>query len=225
MKLIGHRGAKLECPENTMAGIEWAYQNGLDGVEIDVHVTKDDVLAVIHDATIDRTTNGKGPVRHFSFNELRNFQVEDKHYIPRLEEVLTFHQDKAQSDLFIEIKDLRATDLILEVIAPFRSKCHIILKCFNHRILRQLRDRDSEISLAALIAGLPLNPVDMVELAGANILSLSALSIDQKIVDQCHQAGIKVCVWNANSVDEIRYFESLSVDWVCTDRPSLKKSL
>src|SRR5690625_4151804 len=110
-KIFAHRGSSGTHPENTMAAFKEAVKVGVDGIEIDVHYTKDDKLAVIHDDTVDRTTNGTGPVRGHTLEELQDldagswFSKKWKHErIPSLQEVLKWMMDHPHLVLNIELK-------------------------------------------------------------------------------------------------------------------------
>ncbi|MEG0453552.1 MAG: glycerophosphodiester phosphodiesterase family protein, partial [Coprobacillus sp.] len=95
---LAHRGYSAYYPENTMEAFVQAYHKGFDGVETDVHLSKDGELVLIHDEKINRTSNGKGYVKDMTLDELRKFNYQYKfdgeHPIPTLKELLTFIQDK-----------------------------------------------------------------------------------------------------------------------------------
>ena len=120
MYFVGHRGAKGEAPENTMIGFKFAFDNGVRCFELDVHLTKDGELAVIHDDTLDRTTNGKGHIGGYTMDELKRFdagvlfpETHSAAQIPCLEEVLTEYATKIE--LFeIEIKPDRP--FVLDIV-------------------------------------------------------------------------------------------------------------
>jgi len=87
-KIIGHRGSCGEFPENTVLGIKEAIKNDVDGVEIDVRLTKDNQLVVIHDETVDRTTNGEGKVENLTLKEIKELDAGDGEKIPTLQEIM-----------------------------------------------------------------------------------------------------------------------------------------
>lgn len=98
MKLFAHRGYSAQYPENTMEAFIQAYQKGFDGVETDVHMTKDGQLVLIHDETIDRTSDGKGYIQDYTYDELKRFSFSHGsagyYPLPLLKDLLTFIQDK-----------------------------------------------------------------------------------------------------------------------------------
>ncbi len=105
-KIMGHRGAKAYEPENTLRSVRKALDLGVQAVEIDIHLSRDGRLIVIHDATVDRTTNGKGRVSDLSWKELRRLDAGLGEPLPVLEEVVALVRGRAH--LFIELKDPKA---------------------------------------------------------------------------------------------------------------------
>lgn len=223
MKFIGHRGAKGERPENTLLGIEYALDCGLDGVEIDIHGSRDGVLTVIHDDTLDRTTNGRGAVKNHDFGDIQNLDAGNGQRVPRLEEVLELfasHPRKSELTLFIEVKALGLEEQLIKLIQSYREEFKIIVKSFNHRVLKSITHSDAQIPCACLIYGLPINPVQIAKNCGAQTISVSIHTFDKKLVSDCHEQGITVCAWNCNSAEQIEYFRKTGLDWLCTDFPS-----
>src|SRR4030042_4999738 len=102
-KIMGHRGASFYEPENTLRSFRRALQMGVAAVELDVHRTRDGRLAVIHDATLERTTNGRGRVRDFTLAELQQLDAGQGERIPSLEEALDLVRGRAL--LLVELKD------------------------------------------------------------------------------------------------------------------------
>src|SRR5687768_11162146 len=100
--VYGHRGAAAEFPENSLAGFRRALELGIEGIELDVHLSKDGVPVIIHDETVDRTTNAEGAVADFTVEELRGLDAGDGEYVPTLAEVLDLVGDRLLVD--IEIK-------------------------------------------------------------------------------------------------------------------------
>src|SRR5207302_6350972 len=101
--VVGHRGAMGYCPENTMASFERGLELGADWIELDVHLSRDGALIVIHDETLDRTTNGHGLVRDHSLSELKALDAGDGQRIPTLDEVLDWAR-RANTVVDIEVK-------------------------------------------------------------------------------------------------------------------------
>ena len=112
-KIMGHRGAPADEPENTLRSFSRALAVGVAAVELDVQLTKDGRLAVIHDETLDRTTNGRGPVRDFTLAELKKLDAGRGEPVPSLEEVFDLVQGKAH--LVVELKQPEAAAALLRL--------------------------------------------------------------------------------------------------------------
>jgi glycerophosphoryl diester phosphodiesterase len=219
-KYIGHRGARGEKPENTLLGIRYALELGLDGIELDIHLSQDGELVVIHDDTLDRTTNGKGPVKKYSLKELKNFDAGLGEKIPTLSEVIDLMKE-FNKELFIEMKAPGAEEKILKLIKEKKFTDFSILKAFNHRLILNFKNMAPDIRAQVLMDSLPIDPVSIIKSAKANGMSVSSRMIDKMLVDQCHQAGFFVTTWNANTKEDLLKFKEMKVDYICTDFPKL----
>ena len=220
MKLLGHRGARFERPENTMLGIKFALDCGMDGIELDVRKTHDGKIVVIHDETIDRTANGQGKVSELSYEDLLNFDFGQSEKINLLSDIIPVVCKKAI--LFIELKD----DLVHEVVDIVENSGflkNIVIKSFDHRQLKEISEKNPNISLAALMVCTPADPKVLADSCGASILSININYIDRDFIQISHDAGIKVCGWNCNDLELKNHFQDIGLDWLGTDTPSLFK--
>lgn len=126
--IAAHRGAHLEDPENSMAAFRKAIEMGIDIIELDVRCTKDGVLVLVHDKTVDRTTNGKGAVKDFTFEEIRKLRLKHNgalttEIVPTLEEALSFTKGKIMIDL-----DIKAADCIDQIMETV-NKTNTVNQC------------------------------------------------------------------------------------------------
>ena len=220
-KMIGHRGAKGEYPENTLGSIELALKRGCDGVEIDIHLSQDGQLAVIHDETLFRTTGEKGFVKEKKFSELRELDAGKGEKIPSLREVLDLVKGFPKAIIFVEIKASGCEQKVLEAIKKTQMESRAIVKCFHHLPLKVIKELNSNIKTHCLIYGRPLNPVEIVKACQADGLSISNETVDANLVTECHQAGFEVTLWNANTLLEKETFQKMGFDYICTDYPSI----
>jgi glycerophosphoryl diester phosphodiesterase len=219
-KYIGHRGARGEKPENTLLGIRHALELGLDGIEIDIHLSQDGELIVIHDETLDRTTNGKGLVNKYSVEKLKTFDAGSGEKIPTLSEVIDLMKE-FDKELFIEMKAPGAEEKILKLIKEKKFSDLSILKAFNHRLILNFKNLAPNIRAQVLMDSLPIDPVSIIKSAKADGISVNTKMLDKTLVDQCHQAGFFVTTWNANTKEDLLKFTEMKVDYVCTDFPKL----
>tara|TARA_Y100001954_G_scaffold111015_1_gene120336 strand:+ start:5977 stop:6678 length:702 start_codon:yes stop_codon:yes gene_type:complete len=220
-KIIGHRGAMGEYPENTLGSIEWALKKGCDGVEIDIHLSLDGELVVIHDSTLMRTTKEKGFVKEKKFEDLRKLDAGKGEKIPSLEEVLNLVKSFQGTVIFVEIKVPGCEQKVINALNKTEMESRSIVKCFHHLPLKKIKELNSKIKTHCLIYGRPLNPVEIVKACQADGLSISNETVDTDLAKECHQAGVELTLWNANSVSEKNTFQKMGFDYICTDYPSI----
>lgn len=218
MKLMGHRGARDRAPENTLRSFSFLIASDLPAVEFDIHQTSDGVWVVHHDDTLERTTTGTGALREKTWRELSSIQTLEGDPLPRLEEVLELFA-RTNIELQIELKSPGDFNKLQEIISATLDASRVTIISFNHRWLLDFKQVAPQIKTTCLLFGLPINPVEIVQQAQADGLSLSVNWIDSKVVDQCHQAHLKVTAWNANDEGTFRKMKALGVDYLGTDRP------
>lgn len=142
--------------------------------------------------------------------------------LPSLEEVLNLLINK-EIILFIEIKATNCKTEVAKIIEDnnYYTKC--LVKSFNHRIIKKIKEIDPQIKTQALLYGLPIDPVVIVKSANSDGLSISTSTIDKTLVEQCHKASLEVTTWNANSIEEMQKLKKMGVDYIGTDYPGLFK--
>jgi glycerophosphoryl diester phosphodiesterase len=217
MKIMGHRGARNESPENTLKSIQVALDAGVESIEIDIHLSKDNQMMVIHDDSLERTTNGKGLVIDFSMLELKKLDAGEGESIPTLKEVVDLVRDKAL--LFIEIKADHCEEKVVKLLDR-EDKSQFIVKSFNHRYLKKIKTLNAKLKTAVLIHALPIDPVHLVRACDGDILSISLGFLDKELVDLCHSSNVQVCAWNCNDVTKLESIRSTGLDFLGTDIPS-----
>lgn len=220
MKLVGHRGAKDEWPENTLLGMRKAINNGVFGLEIDIHLSKDNKIMVIHDKSVDRTTNASGDISRFNANELREFDAGMGERIPYLSEVIDLVIEK-NVHLFIEVKDIRVSNFLIRLLEEKSAFSYCTIISFNHRFIKTISDTEKRAKLGCIMFAAPVNPVAVVKDAGASLLVMYTDTIDKDIINSCHLANIEVASWCANNKKEYNRLKSFEADYIMTDCPSL----
>jgi glycerophosphoryl diester phosphodiesterase len=218
--ILGHRGAKGERPENTILGIRYALDLKVKAIEIDIHLSLDEKLIVIHDDTVDRTTNGSGKISQMTSEEILSLDAGEDQRVPLLEEVLDLYSSY-NFTLFIEVKSLGCEKKLTELIKDRDLYSKVIVKSFNHRIVKKIKEIDSKIKTSCLIYGLPINAVNIIENAKADGISISVSTVDQALVDLCQHNNYKVTVWNINTKSDLKAFIEMGVDYIGTDYPSI----
>jgi glycerophosphoryl diester phosphodiesterase len=215
--VIGHRGAKGEAPENTLLGIRYALDRGVDGIEIDVHLTADGQLVLIHDFFVERTTDGKGLVQDLTYDQIRRLDAGGGQRVPRLEEVFPLMGDKL---LFIEVKCQGAEEKLLALVARVPHRDRITFKSFDHRIVKKLKELDRKARTACIIEGLPIHPHKLAADCQADMVSVSAYMTSRYLVDQCREYGLETFVWCAETRAEFEKFSQMGFDYICTSFPA-----
>lgn len=181
MYIYAHRGFSGEYPENTMIAFQRAYELGVDGIELDVQMTKDGELVVIHDECIERTTDGIGYVKDFSFRQLRQLDAGSWFHprfagerIPALAEVLDWLSDQKRSIILnIELKNSiihydGMEEKLLTLLYSYRSWSHrIVCSSFSIRSLYRLYQLDPNVDKAMLVEGSQCGTLDMARVCHA----------------------------------------------------------
>lgn len=220
MLKIGHRGAKGYEPENTLVAFEKAIAMGADGIELDVHLSLDGHLIVIHDETVDRTTSGKGTVNQLTLPELKSLTIDSKHMIPTLEEVLDLVDQKCFVN--IELKNQDTAEKVVELIEYYISEKnwnndHFIVSSFDWNALQQVRFLNESIRVGVL------TETDMdLAISFARFIKAEALHPDFQLLTNEYTAkiqekGILVFPWTVNETVDIERIKSFQVDGIITD--------
>ncbi|MBI2902900.1 MAG: glycerophosphodiester phosphodiesterase, partial [Candidatus Methylomirabilis oxyfera] len=228
---VAHRGASAMAPENTMVAFEKAVELGADVIELDLHVSQDGELIVIHDYTLDRTTDGRGPVHQRSLAELTRLDAGRwfgegfaGQRIPTLAEVLDRFARKVPLALEIKAGSTFFPGIEERVVSALRRHAAIdqaAVASFDHHALRRLKEIEPTIRTAALLVGRPVALSALAGAAGANGLALEASFVTRSEVEACRAAGLKLVVWVVNDPAQMRHFIRLGVDGIITDRPDL----
>lgn len=233
-QIWGHRGTSA-APENTLPAFELALAQGAEGVELDVHLTRDDALVVIHDETLERTTDGNGWVADRSLAELRTLDAAAGRpdyagtRIPLLAEVLELLRP-TDAVANVELKTDRLPypgieQRVLEVVHASGMDDRVRLSSFNHYTLRNLRSLGAEQPLGALLTDRLFKPWRYASWLDVDAIHPSVNHCTAALVSRSHARGLAVCVWTANAERDIRRLLSLGVDAIMTDVPALALAL
>lgn len=214
---IGHRGAAGHAPENTLAAIRKGIALGVDFVEIDVRCTADNVLVVLHDETLDRTTDGKGRVDRLVLQDLKKVKVGNGEQIPTLEEALNAIAGK--TGLMLELKVREVAQRAVEAVHAVGFKAPLIYASFLHDEVTRIRAVEPEASLMVLFDRLPRAPVVRAMTYGSSHVGLRHDRADRSLVEAFHRAGLLVFVYTADSPRDIQKALSLGVDGVISNYP------
>ncbi len=216
MIIMGHRGAAALEPENTLLSIGRAIEIGVDAVEIDVRLNKDKEVVVIHDSTVDRTTDGTGPICAFTVEEMKKLDAGKGQRIPTLQEVIEFIGNKVI--LVIELKEEGTVRRVLELIKRNNLGDTVYIISFWHRLVKSIKEMDSRIKTGVLLMGCPVDTCIATQ-ASADALVMNFAFVDMKFVQTAHKEGLKVFVWNIDSRDLLKPYADMGVDGIGTNDP------
>ncbi len=217
VNIVGHRGAAAYEPENTLRGFQRGLEMGVAGMELDVQLTKDGRLAVIHDATVDRTTNGHGRVRDFTLAELQKLDAGKGERIPGLEEVVELVRGRAY--LLVELKQTEAAPALLRFYQERRLFEDVRIISFWHPAIKALKEQEPRLQTGALMVGCPADPAGLARAALADTLVLNYQYVNRELVDTAHRQVLKVSVWNIDAPEILKPYLDMNLDAICTNRP------
>ncbi|TDC61975.1 glycerophosphodiester phosphodiesterase [Streptomyces hainanensis] len=221
LQTIGHRGLMGAEPENTLRSFRRADRMALDAVELDLHLSGDGELVVIHDASVDRTTDGSGAVRDLTLAELRRLDAGLGERIPLFTEVV----DAVGAPIQAEIKDAAAARALAAVIEERGLGDRVTVISFHDEALRETRELLPEVAIG-LVTGWSTDtaPERAAEL-GARLVSCEFARLSADVVARCRAAGIGVISWTVNTPAELAVARELGLDGVVTDEPEIVSAI
>jgi len=218
MLKVGHRGARAYEPENTLSSFGRALELGVDAVEFDVRMTRDDQVVVIHDGRVDRTTRGKGSVREMTLRQIKELVLENDQRIPTLEEALDFLDRKVK--IIIELKENGLEEKVLSLVRDKGFEKDVIIVSFLEKTLSKTRELDDEVE-TGLIYVRHRNPIQSALKLGANYLLPFYRFTHSSDVEKAHQKGLKMIVWTINDREEVSKYVRKGVDGIASDKPDI----
>jgi glycerophosphoryl diester phosphodiesterase len=216
MIIMGHRGAAALAPENTLLSIATAMEIGVDAAEIDVHLSKDNELVVIHDATVDRTTNGTGAVSRYTLEEIKRLDAGKGETIPTLQEVIDLIHDKVK--LVIELKEAGTEEPVVELIKRNGLWENVYVISFWHRLVRTVKEKEGRIKTGVLFVGCPVDACFAAQ-ARADAFVMKYTFVDKKFVDMAHKEGLTVFIWNIDAPHLVKPYADMGVDGIGSNDP------
>ncbi|MFF0752464.1 glycerophosphodiester phosphodiesterase [Streptomyces sp. NPDC004267] len=217
---IGHRGVMGVAPENTLRSFVLAERAGMDVIELDLHLSKDGALVVMHDADVDRTTDGTGPIAAKTLAELRELDAGQGERVPVFEEVLA----AVGAPLQAEIKDADAARALAAVLNERELTGRVEVLSFHDEALAEVRALVPGVR-TALVADRRQDEVVRRALdVGATALVLNIRHLTRDTVERAHAAGLRVVGWVVNTEDDLRLAHALGLDGATTDRPEIRRA-
>lgn len=219
--IIAHRGASAERPENTLAAFRRALALDVDGIELDVHVTRDGVPVVFHDADLCRLTGAPGRIARRTWADLRPLRIRDRESIPRLVDVL-----RLTRGLVVVQIELKAgpVEPVVRAIRSTRAAGWVVLASFDHRLVAAARDLAPAIPRMLISEGreAPARLIRKLAACGAAGLSVRHRAVRSAAwVRHFHQRGCAVWAWTVNDPVTARRLAGWGVDALLGDDPAL----
>ncbi|MFD6416068.1 glycerophosphodiester phosphodiesterase [Streptomyces sp. NPDC060194] len=215
---IGHRGVMGVEPENTLRSFLRAEREGLDVIELDLHLSKDGALVVMHDAEVDRTTDGKGAISDLTLAELRTLDAGLGERVPLFEEVL----DAVAAPLQAEIKDTAAAQALAEVMLRRDLTGRVEVLSFHDEAVAEIARLVPGVRTALVASRYGVDVVDRALAVGAATLVVNIRRLTQEITQRARRHGLRLVGWVVNTQDDLRLARALGLDGVTTDFPEIK---
>lgn len=217
---IGHRGVMGVEPENTLRSFIAAQNAGLDLIELDLHLSKDGALVVMHDAEVDRTTDGTGPIADKTLAELRTLDAGHGEHVPVFEEVL----EAVRTPLQAEIKDVAAARALAEVMHRKDLVGRVEVSSFHDEAIAEIARLVPGVRTALIASRYDTDVVDRAVEAGATTVCLNIRRLSLEVVEQARKADLKIIGWVVNTQDQLRLVRALELDGATTDYPEIKRT-
>ncbi len=226
---IAHRGASMIAPENTLAAFNKAIEIGVDAVELDLHGTADGEIVVIHDSSLDRTTNMRGPVNQTTLETIKqadagswfNQQFAGEP-VPTLAEVLECITDETMAVL--EIKDSMISEAVVEKVREMNLLERIVIISFHISVIESVRQLESRIPTGYLIGSnnddpCPIQLCQQISSLGSSLLNVNHHLITAEFAHEICKRGISLWSWTVDDVDQMREMLAYGVQGITSNHP------
>ncbi|MFO0699411.1 MAG: glycerophosphodiester phosphodiesterase family protein [Nitrospira sp.] len=214
---IGHRGARGHAPENTLAAIERGIALHAHLVEVDVRATSDGQPVLLHDATLDRTTNGHGPIMDQLWSNVQQLRGHDGQPLPLLADAL--RTASARIGVMIEIKTEGIATQVCRMVRKVQFSGPLIYASFFHDELLAVRREEPKAQTMALIEAMPINRTAFVTDAQATHAGVAFETLTPSFLKALHDRSLRVITYTVNEPDDIQIAKIMGVDGIISDYP------
>jgi len=227
-----HRGASAYCPENTLEAFSKAIEQGADGIELDVHLSKDGEIVVAHDERLERVSNGTGYINDLTLEELKSLDFAKLHpstvcRIPTLAEVFSLVKPSSLS-VNIELKTTERLypglcEKLVGLAEEFGVGERILYSSFNHYSLREIKQLNPKAKIGLLYQLGMVDPWVYANYVGADAIHphYYIIAMLPETVGRCHENGVKVNVWTVDDGESIKLMLKSGVDGIITNKPDV----
>ncbi len=232
----GHRGASGYAPENTIEAFVLAAEMGAEGIELDVHLSKDGEVVVIHDESIDRTSNGEGYVKDMTLEELRSYSFYNKMIdfvgvkIPTLEEV---YEAIKGTEMLVNV-ELKTNifryegieEKVLEITKKMGMEDRVLYSSFEHESIVKIKELKPDAKTGVLYMEAFIGICEYAKKLGAEALHPALhLALRKGYAAMAKEQGLQLNVWTANEKEEIELLVNFEVESIITNHPDLAKEI
>ncbi|MFI6003033.1 glycerophosphodiester phosphodiesterase [Streptomyces sp. NPDC051366] len=219
---IGHRGVMGVEPENTLRSFVRAERSGMDVIALDVQLSKDGVLVVLHDAEVDRTTDGAGAVADLTLSALRELDAGQGEHVPAFEEVL----DAVRTPLQVSVHDGAAAAALAELVLRRDLSTRVEAASVHDEVLAETARLLPGVRtvLHSDLSGEAADVVARALACGAHTVALNIRELTLDTVESVHAAGLKVTGWTVNTLQQLRLARALELDGAATDFPEIRST-
>ena len=215
---IAHRGASAYEPENTLRSFRKAVELGADMIEFDVRMSLDGRLVIIHDSSVNRTTNGKGAVRMKSLGELKDLDAGMGERIPTLEE--TVESVAGRTKLVIELKEDGLEERVIKVIKEFGVANDVFIVSFKPVRLKAVKEIEPGLK-TGLILFASVDPLKAAGKCGADAVAPFRWFITRRLAEKTREAGMHLFTWTVDEKERAERLRLMGVSGIVTNRPDL----
>lgn len=222
--IVGHRGASGYEPENTLRSFKRAIDMGVSMIELDVYLCKSGEVVVIHDDTIDRTTNGTGIVGQLTWDTLQQFNAGKGEHIPLLSQVFDLVDQKVVIN--IEIKDPHATMPVADLIEQYVAAKHwsynqFIISSFDHAVVQEFHFYCPRVKTGALFDVDSQDEVEITKRLHADYVIVDYQSVTAQLINAAHGCGLQVFTYTVNDKSLALRLKELDIDGIITNYPDI----
>ncbi|WP_323447798.1 glycerophosphodiester phosphodiesterase [Streptomyces yaizuensis] len=207
-------------PENTLRSFVRAERSGMDAIELDLHLSKDGALVVMHDTDVDRTTDGSGPIAEKTLAEVRELDAGGGERVPVFEEVL----DAVASPLQAEIKDVAAARALADVMLRRDLVDRVTVSSFHDDAVAEIAALVPGVRTVLIASRWGADIVDRARAVRADTLALNIRRLTLETVEQAHGEGIGVIGWVVNTQEQLRLARAFELDGATTDFPEIRRT-
>ncbi|MFD7100758.1 glycerophosphodiester phosphodiesterase [Streptomyces xanthophaeus] len=217
---IGHRGVMGVEPENTLRSFVRAERSGMDVIALDLQLSKDGSLVVLHDPEVDRTTDGSGAVADLTLAALRELDAGQGEHVPLFEEVL----EAVRTPLQASVADPAAARVLAELVGRRDLTGRVEVASFHDAVLTETARLAPGVRTTLYADPHGPDIVDRALAAGASTVALDIRRLTLETVEAAHEAGIRVTGWTVNTLDQLRLARALGLDGAATDFPEIRST-